>query len=118
MIGICLDPDFGVYHYEFGYLRMVQKKSIGSVKQLIEEINHSVSSGNMKKNPFEDFELGNMTDENYDKIDLHKHTIDEIVLTSSSNNKMYRESDLIDVWFDSGSMPFAQWHYHLKIKIL
>ncbi len=93
-----------------------EKKVIGSVKQLIEEINHSVSSGNMKKNPFEDFELGNMTDENYDKIDLHKHTIDEIVLTSSSNNKMYRESDLIDVWFDSGSMPFAQWHYPFENK--
>ena len=70
----------------------------------------------MKKNPFEDFELGNMTDENYDKIDLHKHTIDEIVLTSSSNNKMYRESDLIDVWFDSGSMPYAQWHYPFENK--
>ena len=70
----------------------------------------------MKKNPFEDFELGNMSDENYDKIDLHKHTIDEIVLTSSSNNKMYRESDLIDVWFDSGSMPYAQWHYPFENK--
>ena len=93
-----------------------EKKVIGSVKQLIEEINHSVSSGNMKNNPFEDFELGNMADENYDKIDLHKHTIDEIVLTSSSNNKMYRESDLIDVWFDSGSMPFAQWHYPFENK--
>ena len=57
-----------------------------------------------------------MSDENYDKIDLHKHTIDEIVLTSSSNNKMYRESDLIDVWFDSGSMPFAQWHYPFENK--
>ena len=93
-----------------------EKKVIGSVKQLIEEINHSVSSGNMKKNPFEDFELGNMSDENYDKIDLHKHTIDEIILTSSSNNKMYREADLIDVWFDSGSMPFAQWHYPFENK--
>ena len=93
-----------------------EKKVIGSVKQLIEEINHSVSAGNMKKNPFEDFELGNVSDENYDKIDLHKHTIDEIVLTSSSNNKMYRESDLIDVWFDSGSMPYAQWHYPFENK--
>ena len=92
MIGICLDQDFGVYHYPFGYLRMVQKKVIGSVKQLIEEINHSVSNGNMKKNPFDDFELGNMSDENYDKIDLHKHTIDDIVLTSVSKNKMYRKA--------------------------
>ena len=93
-----------------------ETKVIGSIEQLITEINHSVENGNMNSNPFDDFEIGDMSDENYDKIDLHKHTIDDIVLTSSSKKKMYRESDLIDVWFDSGAMPYAQWHYPFENK--
>ena len=91
-------------------------KVIGSVKELISEIELSIKSGNMKSNPFDSFELDNMSDDNYDKIDLHKHIIDDIILTSSSNKKMYRESDLIDVWFDSGAMPYAQWHYPFENK--
>ena len=91
-------------------------KVIGSIEQLITEINNSVENGNMNSNPFDDFEIGNMSDENYDKIDLHKHTIDDIILTSESKKKMYRESDLIDVWFDSGAMPYAQWHYPFENK--
>ena len=59
-----------------------ETKVIGSIEQLINEINNSVENGNMNSNPFDDFEIGNMSDENYDKIDLHKHTIDDIVLTS------------------------------------
>ena len=70
----------------------------------------------MNSNPFDDFEIGDMSDKNYDKIDLHKHTIDDIILTSGSKKKMYRESDLIDVWFDSGAMPYAQWHYPFENK--
>ncbi len=93
-----------------------ETKVIGSIEQLITEINHSVENGNMNSNPFDDFEIGDMSDENYDKIDLHKHTIDDIVLTSGSKKKMYRESDLIDVWFDSGAMPYAQWHYPFENK--
>ena len=93
-----------------------ETKVIGSIEQLITEINHSVENGNMNSNPFDDFEIGNMSDENYDKIDLHKHTIDDIILTSGSKKKMYRESDLIDVWFDSGAMPYAQWHYPFENK--
>ena len=93
-----------------------ETKVIGSIEQLITEINHSVENGNMNSNPFDDFEIGDMSDENYDKIDLHKHTIDDIVLTSNSKKKMYRESDLIDVWFDSGAMPYAQWHYPFENK--
>ena len=93
-----------------------ETKVIGSIEQLITEINHSVKNGNMNSNPFDDFEIGDMSDENYDKIDLHKHTIDDIVLTSGSKKKMYRESDLIDVWFDSGAMPYAQWHYPFENK--
>ena len=93
-----------------------ETKVIGSIEQLITEINHSVENGNMNSNPFDEFEIGDMSDENYDQIDLHKHTIDDIVLTSVSKKKMYRESDLIDVWFDSGAMPYAQWHYPFENK--
>ena len=70
----------------------------------------------MISNPFDEFEIDNMSDSNYDKIDLHKHIVDDIILTSSSNKKMFRETDLIDVWFDSGSMPYAQWHYPFENK--
>ena len=72
----------------------------------------------MAQNPIADFEPGNMSKENYDKIDLHKNYVDKIVLVSESGKPMHRESDLIDVWFDSGSMPYAQWHYPFENKAL
>ncbi|ELY2018713.1 class I tRNA ligase family protein, partial [Flavobacterium psychrophilum] len=67
-------------------------------------------------NPFKNFQVGNMSEENYDLIDLHKNVVDEITLVSASGKPMKRESDLIDVWFDSGSMPYAQWHYPFENK--
>ena len=70
----------------------------------------------MPANPLEEFAPGNMTKENYEAFDLHKHSVDSIVLVSSSGSPMRREADLIDVWFDSGSMPYAQWHYPFENK--
>ncbi|GAA3600508.1 isoleucine--tRNA ligase [Flavivirga amylovorans] len=84
---------------------------IGSVEELKSEMGKAVSAGVLAKDIFEDFEIGNNSEENYAKIDLHKNIVDDIVLVSASGQKMFRESDLIDVWFDSGSMPYAQWHY-------
>lgn len=84
---------------------------IGSVEELMNEIQKSIEAGFMEKNPFEGFEIGNMSEENYAKIDLHKNIVDEITLVSPFGKPMKRESDLIDVWFDSGAMPYAQWHY-------
>ena len=78
----------------------------------------SVDLGVMATDIFPDFELDNMSDANYAKIDLHKNIVDQIVLVSDSGKPMYRESDLIDVWFDSGSMPYAQWHYPFENKEL
>lgn len=89
---------------------------IGSVEELMNEIQKSIDSGMMTQNPFEGFEIGNMSEENYAKIDLHKNIVDEIILTSSSGKPMKRESDLIDVWFDSGAMPYAQFHYPFENK--
>ena len=89
---------------------------IGSVKELCEEINKSIGAGFMEEHPFKDFEPNNFSDENYSKIDLHKNIVDKIILASNSGKKMYREADLIDVWFDSGSMPYAQWHYPFENK--
>ncbi len=89
----------------------VEEIVIGSVEELMNEIQKSIDSGFMKTNPFEGFESGNMSEENYAKIDLHKNIVDEITLVSASGKPMKRESDLIDVWFDSGAMPYAQWHY-------
>ena len=91
---------------------------IGSVEQLKSEIEKSVNAGLMPNNPFIDFEVGNNSDTNYDAIDLHKHIVDDIVLKSSLGQPMYRENDLIDVWFDSGAMPYAQWHYPFENKEL
>ncbi len=93
-----------------------QTKVIGSVAQLYEEIEKSIQSGHMSENPLANFVVGDMSEANYDKIDLHKHIVDEIVLTSSKGTPMQREKDLIDVWFDSGSMPYAQWHYPFENK--
>ena len=89
---------------------------IGSVKELKEEMAKAVDAGILAKDIFEDFEVGNNTEDNYAKIDLHKNIVDEIVLVSPSGQPMNRESDLIDVWFDSGSMPYAQWHYPFENK--
>lgn len=93
-----------------------QTKVIGSVAELYEEIEKSIQSGHMSENPLANFVVGDMSEANYDKIDLHKHIVDEIVLTSSKGTPMQREKDLIDVWFDSGSMPYAQWHYPFENK--
>ena len=95
-----------------------ERVCIGSVEELYKECEKSVAAGVMAKNPITDFEPGNMSKENYDKIDLHKNYVDEIVLVSPSGKAMNRESDLIDVWFDSGSMPYAQWHYPFENKEL
>lgn len=95
-----------------------EEKIIGSVAELKAEMDKSVKAGLMDKNLFEDFVTDDMSDENYDKIDLHKHIVDKIVLVSDSGKPMKREADLIDVWFDSGSMPYAQWHYPFENKEL
>ncbi|WP_423775803.1 isoleucine--tRNA ligase [Capnocytophaga granulosa] len=95
-----------------------EEKVIGSVEELVAEINKAVAAGVMKENPFKDFKVGDMSEANYDQIDLHKNIVDEIVLVSNSGKPMKRESDLIDVWFDSGSMPYAQVHYPFENKDL
>ena len=89
---------------------------IGSVEELKAEMKKAVSAGVLAKDIFEDFEVGNNSEENYAKLDLHKNIVDAIVLVSPSGQPMQRESDLIDVWFDSGSMPYAQWHYPFENK--
>jgi len=91
---------------------------IGSVKELKQEMEKAVSAGVLEKDIFENFEVDNNSEENYAKIDLHKNIVDDIVLVSASGKPMQRESDLIDVWFDSGSMPYAQWHYPFENKEL
>ena len=91
---------------------------IGSVAELKQEIQRSIEAGILAEDIFADFEVGNMTDENYATLDLHKNIVDQIVLVSPSGKPMERESDLIDVWFDSGSMPYAQWHYPFENKEL
>ena len=84
---------------------------IGSAEQLNEEIERSIAAGFMDNNPMEGYKAGDMSKENYDTFDLHRPFVDEIVLASASGQKMHREPDLIDVWFDSGAMPYAQFHY-------
>ncbi|WP_323787217.1 isoleucine--tRNA ligase [Psychroserpens sp.] len=91
---------------------------IGSVGELKSEMAKAVDAGVLSKDIFQDFEVGNNSEENYATIDLHKNIVDEIVLVSQSGQPMKRESDLIDVWFDSGSMPYAQWHYPFENKDL
>ncbi len=90
-------------------------KCIGSVEELKAEIERAVAAGVMKKNPYEKFVPGDFSKDNYDKIDLHRPYVDEIVLLSSKGEPMRRESDLIDVWFDSGAMPYAQSHFPFEI---
>ena len=91
---------------------------IGSVAELKTEIKKSVEAGIISEDIYANFEVGNMSDENYATIDLHKNIVDQIILVSPSGKPMQRESDLIDVWFDSGSMPYAQWHYPFENKEL
>ena len=91
---------------------------IGSVAQLVEEIQKSMAAGLQQTNPFAGFEVGNMSEANYNLVDLHKNVVDAIVLVSPSGKPMQREADLIDVWFDSGAMPYAQWHYPFENKEL
>ena len=93
-------------------------RCIGSVEELIAEIEKSIAAGHMSENPFPNFRVGDMSKENYavENIDLHRPYVDNIVLTSSKGEPMRRESDLIDVWFDSGAMPYAQQHYPFENK--
>lgn len=89
---------------------------IGSIEELKAEMQKAVSAGLMEKDIFENFKVGDFSKENYDKVDLHKNIVDGITLVSPSGKPMKRESDLIDVWFDSGSMPYSQWHYPFENK--
>ena len=97
-----------------------EEKCIGSLEELYQEIEKSIAAGYMKTNPYKEkgFVPGIYTAENYDKIDLHRPYVDDIILVSESGKPMKRESDLIDVWFDSGSMPYAQIHYPFENKEL
>ncbi len=95
-----------------------EMKCIGSVEELMAEIERSIAAGIMQDNPFKNFKVGDMSKENYstDNIDLHRPYVDNIVLVSSKGEPMRREPDLIDVWFDSGAMPYAQVHYPFEEK--
>ena len=88
-----------------------EEKCIGSIKELYAEMQKAVDAGFMKEIPWKGFEIGNLDKANYEKIDLHRPYVDNIVLVSESGKPMKREADLIDVWFDSGAMPFAQVFY-------
>ena len=88
-----------------------EMKCVGSVEELYNEIEKAIAAGLMTENPFAGFEVGNNAKDNYEKIDLHRHIVDKVILVSDSGKAMQRESDLIDVWFDSGAMPYAQAHY-------
>ena len=93
-----------------------EEMSIGSASELKSEIDKSIKAGFMEKNPLSGFTEGDNTQENYAKFDLHRPYVDEIILVSPSGNRMLREPDLIDVWFDSGAMPYAQAHYPFENK--
>jgi len=95
-----------------------EERMIGSIEELKLEMVKAVDAGFMQKDIFDDFKVGDMSEANYDKIDLHKNIVDQVVLVSNSGKPMKREADLIDVWFDSGSMPYAQWHYPFENKDL
>lgn len=95
-----------------------ETKCIGSVEELYNEIEKAIAAGFMTENPYQGFQIGNMDEANYDLVDLHKNVVDHIILVSDSGKPMTRETDLIDVWFDSGAMPYAQWHYPFENKAL
>ncbi len=90
--------------------------AIGSIEELKGEMKKAVDAGFMQKDIFDDFVTGDFSEDNYAKVDLHKNIVDDIILVSKKGNPMSREADLIDVWFDSGSMPYAQWHYPFENK--
>ena len=91
---------------------------IGSIEELYNEIEKAVAAGIMKENPYKEFIPNDFSKENYNKIDLHRPYVDDIFLVSPTGQKMVREADLIDVWFDSGAMPYCQWHYPFENKEL
>ena len=91
---------------------------IGSIAELKTEIQKAIDKGLMDSDPIAGFKVGDMSEENYELVDLHKNVVDKITLVSNSGQPMKREADLIDVWFDSGSMPYAQWHYPFENKEL
>ena len=95
-----------------------EEKCIGSVEELYNEIEKAVKAGFMESNPYKDkgFNPGEYNKDNYEKIDLHRPYVDEVILVSESGKPMKRETDLIDVWFDSGAMPYAQIHYPFENK--
>jgi len=93
-----------------------ERKCIGSVRELKEEIEKAIEAGFMKENPLSDYDPDDLSQENYERFDLHRPFVDEIVLVSPSGKKMQREEALIDVWFDSGAMPYAQYHYPFENK--
>ncbi|WP_124978859.1 isoleucine--tRNA ligase [Nonlabens xiamenensis] len=93
-----------------------EEKIIGSIQELKQEIEKSIAAGLMTSDPFEGFEAGNMSEANYDLVDLHKNVVDQIFLVGKNGERLTREADLIDVWFDSGSMPYSQWHYPFENK--
>lgn len=93
-----------------------EEKCIGSLEELKKEIDLSIKAGFMKENPLKDFVVGDFSKENYNKFDIHRPYVDSIILVSPKGQKMYRETDIIDVWFDSGSMPYAQIHYPFENK--
>ncbi len=95
-----------------------ERLCISSAEQLKAECEKAVQAGLMAKNPLAEFTVGDMSKENYAKVDFHKNYMDEVILVSSTGKPMKRESDLIDVWFDSGAMPYAQWHYPFENKEL
>lgn len=90
---------------------------IGSVEELYNEIEKSIKAGFMSKNPLEAYKPGDLSKETYEKFDLHRPYADEIILVSPTAQKMHRESDLIDVWFDSGAMPYAQYHFPFETDL-
>ena len=95
-----------------------EHKVIGSIEELINEISVSIKHGHMKSNPYAKFKIGDTSDNNYNEVDLHKDFVDDIVLSSKEHLPMKREKDIIDVWFESGSMPYAQVHYPFENKNL
>ncbi len=93
-----------------------EEKIIGSIEELKNEMAKSVTAGLMSNDIFDGFVVGDFSEENYEQVDLHKNIVDGIVLVSERGKPMKREADLIDVWFDSGSVPYAQWHYPFENK--
>jgi len=93
-----------------------EERLIGSIKELKAEMSNAVEAGFMEADIFADFVVDDMSESNYDTVDLHKNIVDQIILVAPSGAPMKRESDLIDVWFDSGAMPTAQWHYPFENK--